>query len=124
MNAPAPEPEATDAERQDVMQRDVFLAVTAGLSLLNGMHFSPYFDPAFILLRPFAAGFFVSSPLVLLYLTSLFVSLVTLLLGGVPAALYERLRGLPRSTPASLGIWAAGVALLAAPTLLGLGGLL
>lgn len=114
----------TDAERQDILQRDVLLAVAAGLSLLNGMHFSPFFDPAFILMRPFAAGFFVTSPLVLLYLTSMFVSLVTLLLGGVPAAIYERLRGLPRSTPVSLGIWAAGVALLAAPTLLGLGGLM
>ncbi len=112
----------SDAERQDLLQRDVLLVVTAMLSLLNGMHFSPFFDPAFILLRPFAAGFFVSSPLVLLYLTSIFVSLCTLLIGGLPAALYERLRGLPRSTPVSLGIWAGGVALLASPTLLGLGG--
>ena len=113
----------TDAERQDMLQRDVLLVVTAMLSLLNGMHFSPFFDPAFILLRPFAAGFFVTSPLVLLYITSLFVSLCTLLLAGIPAAIYERLRGQERSTPASLGIWAGAVALLAAPTPLGLGGL-
>jgi hypothetical protein len=122
MTTPSP-PGESDAERQDLLQRDVLLVVTAMLSLLNGMHFSPFFDPAFILLRPFAAGFFVSSPLVLLYLTSIFVSLSTLLIGGIPAALYERLRGLPRSTPGSLGLWAAGVALLASPTLLGLGGI-
>jgi hypothetical protein len=113
----------SDAERQDLLQRDVLLVVTAMLSLLNGMHISPFFDPAFILMRPFAAGFFVTSPLVLLYLTSIFVSLATLLLGGVPAALYERMRGQERSSPVSLGIWAGGVALLASPTLLGLGGL-
>jgi len=121
--APHPGGES-DAERQDILQRDVLLAVTAGMSLLNGMHFSPFFDPAFILLRPFAAGFFIGSPLVLLYLTSIFVSLCTLLIGGIPAALYERLRGLPRSTPVSIGIWAGTVALLASPTLFGLGGFL
>ncbi len=122
MSDPIPGGES-DAERQDLLQRDVLLTVAAGVSLLNGMHFSPFFDPALILLRPFAAGLFVTSPLVLLYLTSIFISLATLIIGGVPAALYERLRGLPRSTPASLGLWAAGVALVSAPTLLGLGGL-
>lgn len=109
-----------DAERQDMMQRDVLLMVTAGISLINGMHTSPYFDPVFILLRPFAAGFFITSPLLLLYFTSLFVSLLTLVIGGVPAAIYERLRGQDRSTPVSIGIWAAGVTLIAAPSLFGL----
>ena len=109
-------------QRQNLMQRDVLLMVIAGLSLVNGMHFSPYFDPAFLLLRPFAAGFFVTSPLVLLYLTSLFVSILTVAIGGVPAAVIERLRGHETSTPGTLKIWAAGVAVLAAPTLIGLGG--
>ena len=122
MSDPSPGGESA-AARQDLLQRDVLLTVAAGVSLLNGMHFSPFFDPALILMRPFAAGLFVTSPLVLLYLTSIFISLATLIIGGVPAALYERLRGLPRSTPASLGLWAAGVALVSAPTLLGLGGL-
>jgi len=125
MNDKPPHPGGeSDAERQDILQRDVLLAVTAMLSLLNGMHFSPFFDPTFILMRPFAAGFFVTSPLVLLYITSIFVSLATLVLGGIPAALYERLRGQNTSSAVSLGIWAGGVAVLAAPTLLGLGGAL
>ena len=109
-------------ERQNLMQRDVLLMVIAGLSLVNGMHFSPYFDPAFLLLRPFAAGFLITSPLVLLYITSLFVSVLTVAIGGVPAALVERARGQASSTPASLMIWAGGVAVITAPTLLGLGG--
>ena len=109
-------------DRQNLMQRDVLLMVIAGLSLVNGMHFSPYFDPAFLLLRPFAAGFFVTSPLVLLYLTSLFVSILTVAIGGVPAAGIERLRGHETSTPRTLMIWLAGVAALSAPTLIGLGG--
>ena len=109
-------------DRQNLMQRDVMLMVIAGLSLVNGMHFSPYFDPAFLLLRPFAAGFFVTSPLVLLYLTSLFVSILTVAIGGVPAAVIERLRGYETSTPGTLKIWAAGVVVVTAPTLIGLGG--
>jgi len=101
------------------MQRDVLLVLLAGLSLLNGTYASPWLDPAFFLLGPFAASFGVSSPLVLLYLTSLFVSLLTLLLAGIPAAIFERTRGLDDSTPASLGIWAGGVALLSLPTVIG-----
>lgn len=108
--------------RQNLMQRDVLLMAMAGLSLVNGMHVSPYFDPAFLLLRPFAAGFFVTSPLVLLYLTSLFVSILTVAVGGIPAALVERARGHPTSTPGTLMLWLLGVGVVAAPTLLGLGG--
>jgi hypothetical protein len=38
---------------------------------------------------------------------------MTFLIGGVPAAIYERIRGLPQSTPVSLGIWLVATALLA-----------
>lgn len=111
-----------EAERLATMQRDVLLLVTAGLSLVNGMHFSPFFDPVFFLMRPFAAGFFITSPLLLFYFTSLFISLMTLLIGGIPAAIYERANNLEKSTPVSIGLWLAGVAVFAAPTMLGLVG--
>jgi len=111
-----------DQHRQDMMQRDVLLMVVAGLSLINGMHFSAWFDPFFFLFKPFAASFYLTSPILLLYVTSLLLSTLTLLIGGVPAAIYERARGLETSTPVSIGIWVGGVALVAAPTLLGLAG--
>lgn len=117
-----PPPGVDPDARQDMMQRDVLLMVTAGLSLLAGMHFSPYFDPVLFLVKPFAASFFISSPLLLLYFTSLLISLMTLLIGGVPAALYERAKGLEQSTPTSIAIWLGGVALIAAPALLGIVG--
>lgn len=112
-----------DQQRQDMMQRDVLLMVAAGLSLVAGMHFSPYFDPIFFLIKPFAASFYISSPILLLYFTSLFISLLTLLIGGIPAAIYERARGLESSTPKSIGVWVAGVALVSAPAWLGMLGL-
>ena len=103
----------------DAMRRDVFLVAAAGLSLLNGMHFSPWFDPVAILLKPFVAGTFLATPLVFLYLASLFISLMTLLIAGIPAAFYERFTGAKESTGISLGIWLAATVLLTLPALLG-----
>ncbi len=109
-------------ERQETMQRDVLLVATAAVSLLNGLHFSPLFDPVFFLLRPFVASF-LSSPLVLFYLTSILISLMTLLIAGIPAALYERIRGHTQSTPISIGIWFVVTILLATPGIMGALGL-
>ena len=106
-------------QRQDTMQRDVLLVATAALSLMNGMSWSPVLLPFIILLRALLADTFLTSPLVLTYLASLLASATTLALAGVPAALYERARGLSESTPASLGIWlAATLALVGLPMLL------
>jgi hypothetical protein len=102
-------------ERQQTMQRDVLLVATAATSLLNGQGFSPVFDPVFFLLRPFISGTFLSTPLVFFYLTSIFISLMTLLIGGIPAAIYERVRGTRGSTPISIGIWFVTTALLTIP---------
>jgi hypothetical protein len=111
-----------DDGRTELLQRDVLLVATAGASLLNGMHFSPYFDPVFILMKPFFAGTILGSPIVLLYLTSLFISALTLLLAGVPAALYERFKGLRDSNTMSLGIWLAATVLLTAPSFIAAAG--
>lgn len=105
-------------DRQSMMQRDVSLVATAGLSLVNGMHFSPWFDPIAILLLPFVAGTFLGTPLVSLYLTSIFISVMTLLIAGIPAALFERFRGDAESTPTSLYIWLVATLLLSVPALM------
>ncbi len=109
-------------QREETMKRDVTLVATAGLSLVNGMHFSPWFDPVAILLKPFIAGTFLGTPLVFLYLTSIFISVMTLLIAGVPAALYEWFRGLKESNPTSLYIWLGCTALLSGHALLSAAG--
>lgn len=108
-------------DRQSMMQRDVLMVAIAGMSLLNGMHFSPYFDPVAILLRPFFAGTPLGLPIVFLYLSSMFTSLMTLLLAGIPAALYERATGQTTSTPVSLGIWLGALFLVTLPTFFAMG---
>jgi hypothetical protein len=60
---------------------------------------------------------FGSVPLTLLF-TSLMVSTATIILGGIPAAIYERLVGAKDdSTEISLWIWLAGTAVLTIPAL-------
>jgi hypothetical protein len=101
-----------------LLKRDLPLAATAALAIVNGLDFSPVFDSVSYYLYSFAR----SSPLfdaeVFFYLTSLAISLMTLLLAGIPAALYERVRGLQQSTPASLTIWLLATLLLALPAIL------
>lgn len=109
-------------ERQRMMQQDVLLVATAGASLMNGMPFSPVLFPFVALLKPFIAGTFLESGLVLTYLASFLASATTLLLGGIPAAIYERIKGLDTSTPVSIGIWLAGTLTLVIIPLLLVGG--
>ncbi|MGE3914725.1 MAG: hypothetical protein AB7F78_03415 [Hyphomicrobiaceae bacterium] len=104
--------------REETMQRDVLLVATTAASLANGMHFSPLFDPVHFLIRPFVTPM-LASPIVLFYLTSIFIAAMTLVLGGIPAALYERARGLEQSSPLSLGIWLVATLVLALPGILG-----
>lgn len=109
-------------ERETLLRRDGFLIGIAALSLLNGMHFSPFFDLAAVYLGSFLAGLFISSPLLLFYFTSLLLSAATLLLAGIPAALFERFTGRKDSDNASLGIWLATTMALALPSIAGLAG--
>lgn len=104
-------------DRERILRQDGMLVGIAGLALMCGMHFSPYFDPAFILVKFFGPAFFVSSPLLLFYFTSLIVSTSALIIAGVPAAIFERVTGRTQSDVWSLGIWLLGVAVLAFPSL-------
>jgi hypothetical protein len=110
-------------DRAGILKRDGFLIGIAGVSRLNGMHFSPLFDPAFLLLRAFAPGLAISSPLLMFYFTSLLLSAATLIVAGVPAALFERFTGRRESDTTSLGIWLAVAGVMAIPSLLGSGGI-
>jgi hypothetical protein len=108
-------------DRDRLVRQDGLLVGIAGFSLLAGMHFSPYFDPAFILVKfLLAPAFFLSSPILLFYFTSLFVSVACLIIAGVPAAVFERVTGRRNSDARSLGIWLAGVIILALPAVTGL----
>jgi hypothetical protein len=97
--------------------RGVLLAVTAALAVINGLPLTPFFDSISYILYLFTRGSSLIAGDVLFHGTTAFIAVMTLLLGGVPAAVYERIRGLQASTPVSLGIWLVATALLALPVL-------
>jgi hypothetical protein len=99
-------------------KRDLALLATIALALVNGLDVSPAFDSVSYWLYTFARGSPLFDGEVFYYLTSAAISAMTLLVAGIPAALYERARGLTQSTPGSLTIWLLATLLLTLPTIL------
>ena len=92
------------------------LVAVIGLAILNGM-FSPALIPVFAL-HGLWYPFFLPAILPGVFLAcSLIVSTFTLMLGGVPAALYEKISGGGKSSGISGLIWLVAVAVLALPAL-------
>lgn len=83
-------------------------------AMINGI-----FSPLVILLVPFVfaltPAFFLDSTAIILYISSMLLSTMTLIAGGVPAAIYERWKGLEESSEMSMYIWMACTALLSLP---------
>jgi len=99
------------------------LVLVLGIAMLNGL-FSPALLIVHLLRGIWYPWFLPASPGLLFFFSSLFVATFTLMLGGVPAALYERLSGQTSSTYASMGIWLAGVVILTIPAMANLAGAL
>ena len=104
--------------------QNLFVA-TVAVCLFNGL-FSPYLPLFFITTPVWLPQLFpgVSEMLivseVVFYVSSLMLATTTLLLGGVPAAIFERLATGGRSTPVSNAMWLVAVLALTLPALLGL----
>ncbi|MEX2641874.1 MAG: hypothetical protein WD270_00365 [Acetobacterales bacterium] len=97
------------------MRRHLLVAVVL-VAVVNGL-FSPLLIVVAKLAPLWFPAFLPPSPAVLLYLSSLLLSAVTLLLAGVPAAVYERLSGTRATDGVSATIWLAGVIVLTVPAL-------
>lgn len=84
------------------------------IAILNGL-ISPFV--IMMLLNPLVwmPHFLLGYPQVMIYLACLSTSSLTLLVAGVPAALYERMTGQETEEGLSVWIWFAGVVLLTLP---------
>ena len=91
-----------------------FLVAILGFGILNGI-FSPYRLLAQFMVVVLAPGFFLSSPSIVLLVSSLLTATATIMIGGVPAAIFERLTGQEKESPATLWIWIAATALISLP---------
>ena len=100
------------------MDRTFYFVAIAAFGMINGMFNQIALLFALIhvqILSP--ALLFGSVPLTLMF-SSLMVSTATIILGGIPAAIYERYAGAKDdSSEVSLWIWLAGTALLTLPAI-------
>ncbi len=100
------------------MDRTFYYMGIAFFGMINGL-----FNPTWVLLSVIhvqilaPALLFGSVPLALMF-ASLMVSTATIIVGGIPAAIYERIVGSTNdSTEGSLWIWLAATALLTLPAI-------
>jgi hypothetical protein len=105
--------------RETILKKDMMIVGILGLAVLNGMHFSPWYDAAFLLARPFLVnGFWITSPIIAFYLTSLMLSTLSVMIAGIPAAIFERVTGRTESDTTSLYIWLGTMVVITIPALL------
>lgn len=107
-----------DDGRGELLQRDGILLIVVILSLSNGMHFSPLFDYVLFPIMQLTRGLLMDLPLLVTYITSLLLSTVTLMLSGIPAALYERKTGRTETDAKVCVIWAVTALVLSLPSVL------
>lgn len=99
------------------MNLQPYVIAILAFGTVSGM-FSPVLVPnvsgALLLLAP---GLLVTSPHILVFLVYLVGATLTIMIGGVPAALYERATGLHETGTTSMWIWLAGTAFVSLPAI-------
>jgi hypothetical protein len=101
------------------MDRKFYYVGIAFFGMINGLPFvNPFYIVAFLYSASVMAVPFFGSTSLVAYFASLMLSTATVILGGIPAVIYERFIGAQDdSTEASLWIWLAGTALLTLPAM-------
>jgi hypothetical protein len=100
------------------MDRNLYYVGIAFFGMINGLFNQVWVLFAIIHMQILAPALLFGSVPLTLMLASLMVSTATIILGGIPAAIYERFVGArDDSTEVSLWIWLAGTALLTLPAI-------
>jgi hypothetical protein len=98
-------------------ERNFYYIGIAFFGMINGI-FNPLFVIVFQVSIYLMAEPLFGSTAAIAYFASLMLSTATVILGGIPAALYERYIGAKDdSTVTSLWIWLAGTAVLTIPAI-------
>jgi hypothetical protein len=98
------------------VDRNYYFIGIAFFGMINGLFNQVWLLFALIYTEQLAGPLFFGSMSLTLMFASLMVSTATLILGGIPAAIYERVQGIKEdSSEVSLWIWLAGTAILALP---------
>ncbi len=100
------------------MNKNHFYIGIAFFGMINGIFNQLALLFALIHVQILAPALLFGSTGLTLMFSSLMVSTATIIIAGIPAALYERFAGAAdESTPTSLWIWLAGTALLTLPAI-------
>lgn len=97
------------------MSRNFYFIGIAFFGMINGIFNQLWLIFTLLYVQPIAGPLLFGNLSLTLMFASLMVSTATVILGGIPAAIYERVTGASDSSNASLWIWLAGTALLALP---------
>ena len=97
------------------MNRNFYFIGIAFFGMINGIFNQVALIFALLYVQPLAGPLLFGNVSLTLLFASLMVSTATIILGGIPAAIYERVTGASESTDASLWIWLAGTAIAALP---------
>jgi hypothetical protein len=99
------------------MERNFYYIGIAFFGMINGI-FNPLILVAYVWAKVFMVVPLFGVEALIFYFASLMLSTATVILGGIPAALYEHYVGVKDdSTVASLWIWLAGTAILTIPAI-------
>ena len=98
------------------MDRNFTYVGIAAFGVINGLFNQLWLLFALLHMQILSPALLFGSPALTLMFSSLMVSTATIILGGIPAAIYERFIGAKDdSTDTSLWIWLAGTGLLTLP---------
>lgn len=100
------------------LERNLYLVGIAFFGMVNGIFNQIALLFALIHMQILAPSLLFGSTALTLMFSSLMVSTATIIIAGIPAAIYERLAGAKGDSPVvSLWIWLAGTALLTLPAI-------
>lgn len=99
------------------MNRNYYFIGIAFFGMINGIFNQLALIFSLIYVQPFFGPLLFGSVSLMLMFASLMVSTATVILGGIPAAIYERATGASDSNPVTLWIWLAGTAILTLPAI-------
>ena len=99
------------------MERNFYYIGIAFFGMINGI-FNPLIVFAYVWAKVLMSYALFEVEALIFYFASLMLSTATIILGGIPAAIYERFAGIKDdSTVTSLWIWLAGTAILTIPAI-------
>lgn len=96
------------------MDRQALFVIVVTVSAINGI-LSPFIAVAFALAPVWLPELVPPSAGIVAYLSSLIVATATLILSGVPAALYERIIGVRPNDTVPLYVWLATAIVISVP---------